>query len=319
MGFEKNEFKFPDEVEESPAAEQLEIEIVDDVPEEDRKASPPMPKEIVEKLDNDDLEEFSKEAKEKILQSKKIYHDERRAKEQALREAEEAFRVSQKLLEENRLLKSKLTEGEKTLLDTSKENVNRALEDAKRQYKEAYDSGDADRLVEAQEKLTEAKLKARDVELYKPQYTEEALQRQETGVQDYQPQQRLDPKTQEWLAKNEWYGKDEVMSSMAMGLDIQLKKQGVPPGSDHYWSVIDSEMRKRFPEKFSDEVDVEIKPSAPEAKPSKKPSTVVAPATRSTGSKKIKLTPTQLALAKKYNLTPEQYAREVMKLENQNG
>ena len=202
----------------------------------------------------------------------------------------------------------------KAYVSTAKENINRELDAAKRAYKEAYDSGNSELLVEAQEKLTEAKLKSSEIERYRPQYDESSLQNEQNAVQIQQSQQqpRLDSKTQAWLDKNSWYGVDEDMSFLAMGVHKRLERDGVPTGSDHYWNVIDSEMRKRFPEKFQSGT-TETKDSA------KKPATVVAPATRSTSPKKIRLTQTQLALAKKFKLSPEQYAMELTKLESQNG
>lgn len=322
---EMKEYKFPDEAETEailPEAEQeLEIEIVDDTPEEDRKNAKPLPKEIVEDIEQDDLEAYSGQAKERLMQMKKAMHDERRAKEAAFKEQQEAVAFAQKVYQENQNLKAKLTNGEKHFVSSVKENVTRELEEAKRAYKEAYDSGDSDRLVEAQEKLTDVKLKSQDIERYKPEFSEEALQSQEIDVKIPQQPQRLDTKTQSWLDKNSWYGVDEDMSFLAMGVHRRLEREGVPIGSDHYFSVIDKEMKQRFPEKF--ETDEETKNSSePETKPSvktSKPSTVVAPATRSTSPKKVRLTPTQVQLAKKFNLTPEQYARELTKLESQNG
>jgi hypothetical protein len=321
---EMTEFKFPDEPEDkAPEVEELEpieIEVEDDTTPEDKANAQPMPKEIVEELDKDDLEEFSGEAKQKLLQMKKVYNDERRAKEAAFKEQQEAITFAQKILEENKKLKSKLSTGEQTLVTSYKENVTRELEEAKRSYKEAYDSGDSDRLVDAQEKLTDVKMKANELERYKPEFSAEALQNEETNVQIQQPQ-RLDTKTQAWLDKNSWYGSDEDMSFLAMGIHRRLEREGVAVGSDHYYGVIDKEIRQRFPEKFGvseetkDSSEVETKPSTKTSKPS----TVVAPATRSTSPKKVRLTPTQLQLAKKFNLTPEQYARELTKLESQNG
>lgn len=321
--YEKDEFKFPDEIEDKPTEasveDEFEIEIVDDTPEEDRKNATPMPKEIVDELENDNLEEFAGEAKQKLLQMKKVWNDERRAKEAALREQQEAIRVAQQLVEENKKLKGKLSTGEQTLVANYKENVVRELEMAKRAYKEAYDSGDADLLSEAQEKLIDVKMKAQEIERYRPEYSEEALQSEETDVQIPQQAPKLEPKTQAWLDKNSWYGTDDDMSYLAMGIHRRLERDGVALGSDHYFSVIDKEMRQRFPEKFADTAQVEVEQ---ETKTSTKPSSqrpVVAPATRSTSPKKISLTPTQVQLAKKFNLTPEQYARELTKLESQNG
>ena len=317
-----DDFKFPDEMEnevpevEASAEEKIEIEIVDDRPEEDQKNAQPLPEEIVKDIENDDLEQYSKEAKQRLLQMKKLINDERREKEQALREQQEAIRVAQSLVEETKKLRGRLTEGEKVYVSNAKEGAERQLELARIAYKEAYDSGDSDKVVDAQEKLTEAKFKVHEVASYRPQYDESALQTAENEVkipeQSQQPQ-RLDSKTQSWLDKNSWYGVDDDMSFLAMGIHRRLERDGVTTGSDQYWNAIDTEIKKRFPEKFAGDNNSETKDSV------KKPSTVVAPATRSTSPKKIRLTQTQLALAKKFKLSPEQYALELTKLESQNG
>lgn len=317
------EYKFPDEMENQGQTpeDQIEVEVIDDTPEEDRKNATPMPKEIVEQLDNDDLEQFAGEAKAKLMQMKKVYNDERRRADAAEKEQQEAIALAKSILEENKKLKGKLSAGEKDLVTNVKQNISHELSAAKQAYKDAYDSGDSDRLVEAQERLTEVKLKAQQIEQYKPEYSEEALQAQENAVQIPQPTQRLDSKTQAWLDKNQWYGKDDDMSYLAHGIHRRLEREGVPIGSDHYWATIDEEVKRRFPEKFGE--TEEIKPSSEaEIKPSAKsnrPATVVAPATRSTSPKRITLTLRQQALAKKLNLTNEQYAIELTKLESQNG
>ena len=320
-----DDFKFPDEMEEdekqAPVEAQaeedkIEIEIVDDRPEEDQKNAQPLPEELVKEIDEDDLEKYNAEAKQRLLQMKKLINDERRAKDQAVREQNEAIRVAQSLVEETKKLRGRLTEGEKVYVSNAKEGAERTLDLARREFKEAYDSGDSDKLMEAQEKLTQAQFKIQQIENYRPQYDESSLQESENAVkipeQQSQPQ-RLDSKTQAWLDKNSWYGVDDDMSFLAMGIHRRLERDGIPTGSDQYWSSIDTEMRKRFPEKFSGNSS-ETKDSV-----KTKPSTVVAPATRSTSPKKIRLTQTQLALAKKFKLSPEQYAMELTKLESQNG
>jgi hypothetical protein len=317
---ELEEFKFPDEIENQAQTpeDQIEVELVDDTPEEDRKNATPMPKEIVDEIDQDDLEAYTGEAKARLMQMKKVYNDERRRADAAEAEQKEAIRIAQAVLAENKALKGKLTVGEQNLVSNVKQNISYELEKAKQEYKDAYDSGDSDRLVEAQEKLTEVKMKAQDLDRYRPEYSEEALQSKESEVQIQNQPQRLDSKTQSWLDKNQWYGKDDDMSYLAHGVHRRLEREGVPIGSDHYWKTIDEEVRRRFPEKF--EETEEIKPSSEsEAKPSaknSKPATVVAPATRSTSPKRVTLNMRQQAIAKKLNLTNEQYARELTKLES---
>ena len=286
----------------------FEIEVEDDTPEEDRNKEP-MPEEIVKNLEDDELEEFSKE---KAKQLKKVWHDERRAKEAALREREEAVDLLRRLSEENKTLKKNLHTGEQAYVGTAKVAFEKELESAKREFKDAYDSGDSDRLTAAQEKLLDAKLKLQQVENYRPQYQEDAGQPERnvvntasndgwsvTPVEDAAP--KVDPKAAAWQKRNPWFGENRVMTSMAFGLHEDLVGEGVDPTSDEYYSRIDKEMRRRFPENF-------------EGSERKKPGTVVASAKRSTAPRKVTLTATQVSLAKRLGLTPEQYAKELIKL-----
>jgi hypothetical protein len=317
------EFKFPDETDETAqnAEPEFEIEVVEDELEPNQLNKDPMPKEIVDEIDQDDLEAYSDAAKQRLKQLKKVWNDERRRADAAESDQKEALRVAQAIIDENKRLKGRLFEGEKSLVSSYKENVASAIEKAKQEYKDAYDSGDSDRLVEAQEKLTDVKLKAQQIEQYKPEFSEDTLQNPESNVQIQSQPQRLDSKTQSWLDKNKWYGVDDDMSYLAHGVHRRMEREGVPIGSDFYWSTIDNEMRKRFPDKFEESEDGKNSSNA-EAKTTaknSKPATVVAPATRSTSPKRVTLSLRQQALAKKLNLTNEQYARELTKLESQNG
>lgn len=293
----------------------FEIEIEDDTPEEDRNKEP-MPKEIVEKLEDDELEEFSKE---KAKQLKKVWHDERRRAESALREREEAVQVAKRLFEENRKLKQSLNTGEKAYVGTAKQSAQHELDLAKREYKDAYDSGDADRVVEAQEKLVAAKLRAQQIESYRPQYEEDetSLQPNKKGVDkrtedqwsispEETPVPKPDAKAVAWQKRNSWFGENRVMTSMAFGLHESLVGRGVDPTSDEYYEAIDKEMRRRFPEEFEDAKAAD--------KGERKPSSVVAPAKRTTGVNKVRLRASQVEIAKKLGLTPEQYAAELIKM-----
>jgi hypothetical protein len=286
-----------------------EIDVEDDTPEEDRGREP-MPKEVVEELEADELEEYSDKVKTRLKQMKKVWHDERREKEREAREKAEALSAAQRLLEENRKLKSTLSNGEMSLLESYKQSAAYEAEAAKRAYREAYEAGDADKLVDAQEKLNEATFRLNQLNSYRP-----TLQEREPEVeQQVQPVQtpQLDRKTVAWQERNTWYGTDTEMTASALGLHQKLINERGPQfaGTDEYWDAVDKTMRRRFPEYFGDEV-VE-KPASRESKPS----TVVAPASRSRSPKKIVLKQSQLAIAKKLGLTPEQYARELMKMEN---
>jgi hypothetical protein len=325
--FGMQEFKFPHELDEdknvsvSAEEDRIEIEIDDDTPEQDRGVKP-MPKEIVQKLEEDELDKYSAEAKEKLAQLKKVWHDERREKEAAMREQQEAVRVAQRLLDENKKLKQAYSTGEKTYIETVQNATELELEVAKRSYKEALETGDSDRIVEAQAKLNSAAIKSDKVKNFQPT----ALQEEENEVQIPQLQERPvtpDAKTQEWTEKNAWFGPKKSMTAYALGLHEELIDEYGKGfvGTDQYFQRIDKEMRKVFSEYFDTlepqtkvDVEEESKPS-----PKSKPSTVVAPATRSTSSKQIRLKPSQIALARKLGLSPEQYARELLKMEARNG
>jgi hypothetical protein len=281
----------------------FELEIEDDTPEQDRNRQP-LPKEMVQDLEEDELEEYSEKVKTRLKQMKKVWHDERREKESALREQQEAVNLAQNLVEENKKLKSRLTEGEKSLISTATSAAELEMEMAKRAYKEAYDSGDSDKIVDTQEKLNNAGYRLQRLKGYRPPLQEENNSVQNQPTQAAAP--RLDQKTDSWRKQNTWFGQDEEMTATALGLHQKLEKQygGQYIGTDEYWNTVNKTMQRRFPEYFGDE--------EPE-KPQRTAATVVASASRSTAPKKIVLKQSQLALAKKLGLTPEQYAREYAK------
>lgn len=319
MAEEKEIQEQEEKVQEAEQEKEFELEVEDDTPEQDRGRQP-LPKEMVKELEEDELEDYSEKVKTRLKQMKKVWHDERREKERALREQQEALSQLQRMIEENKNLKTRVNDGEKSLINTATTAAQLELEMAKRAYKEAYDSGDTDQILAAQEKLNSAGYRLERLKGYKPREvsTETPLQNQNNGVQNQQQQvqaPQLDPKTASWRQKNTWFGQDEEMTASALGLHQKLEKQygAQYVGTDEYWSTVDKTMKKRFPEYFGDddeEPEVEQKPS----QRTEKPATVVAPATRSTGPKRVKLTQTQLNLSRKLGITPEQYAREVLKL-----
>lgn len=315
---EKVEFEFPDEAETKQVQEtekpDFDIEIEDDTPPQDRDRSP-LPKEIVAELDNDSLDDYSDKVKIRLKQMKKVWHDERREKEAASREREEAVTLARKALEENKVLKAKLSKGEDSLIESFKGAAETELEIAKREYREAYEAGDADKLVDAQDKMTSAKMKMERVFNAEQYRKENALQDREVDVQIPQVQAQTparDKKAVAWQEENAWFGQDDEMTSLALGLHEKLVKENgmAYATTDEYYKRIDQTMRKRFPENFEEE-----KTQDDDKSTSRKSSTVVAPATRSTSSKRITLTKSAQAIAKKLGLTNEQYARELNKME----
>jgi hypothetical protein len=299
--FDMEEYKFPDEI-------KLEVEVESDVPLEDRGKTPSQP-EFVESMEQDELDEYSDAAKQKIAGFRKIYHDERRLKEEADRERMEAINVAKLLYEENKALKGRVTNSEKYAVDSFKTSAEREMEDAKREYKDAYDSGDGERLADAQEKITKAHLKLDKAESASQNMLQKsALQEEKNEVKIQQQSEKpvRDEKAATWQDRNSWFGQDDEMTSLALGLHEKLVKENgmAYATTDEYYKRIDETMRKRFPENF-EEVENE--------KPRQKLSTVVASASRSTSSKKIRLTTSQQNIAKRLGLTNEQYARELIK------
>jgi hypothetical protein len=308
---DKTEFTFPDEVEEkqSRAGSKVvetepEVEIIDDTPEQDRGRKPmeEAPKDVTD----EELSKYDEGVRKRIQHFTKGYHEERRAKEAALREREEAVKLTQQIIEENKKLKGSLHQGQSALLEQAKKVVANEMEQAKRKFKEAYESGDADALTAAQEEMTTVKMRAERVNNFRPAPVQtDEKQVQIPTAEPVRP--RLDAKTQEWTEKNKWFGSDDEMTSFALGFHNKLAKSGITPSSQEYYERIDARMKQVFPDAFeSGETE-----ASEDATPSPKKSNVVAPATRSTAPKKIVLTKTQVELAKRLGLTNEQYARAV--------
>ena len=324
-------YKFPDEVDdEGKLAEEVEskgkpveededkveIEVEDDTPEEDRgrRASKPG---FIDKVEKDELDLYSDEARSKIDAFRKFYHDERREKEKAVREQQEAVDVAKKLYEEVKQLKGRVNSSDEAAVTSFKTSAEHELEMAKKEYREAYDAGDSEKLVEAQDKLTSAKMKIEKASNYAENINQrKALQERENEVKIPQQTEATpvrDQKASAWQERNSWFGQDDEMTSLALGLHEKLVKENgmAYATTNEYYKRIDETMRRRFPENFQDEKVDDDRNTVR----SNKPSTVVASASRSTSSKKIKLNTSQLSIAKKLGLTPEQYARELLKME----
>jgi len=313
------QYKFPDETEVNvngkdvnvtEQEDDVEIEVIDDTPEKDRGRRP-LDREVEDPTD-DEIETYTRGAQDRIKELTHARHDERRAKEALAREKQELERLAQQMLEENKRLKQYVSTGTEQYTQMAKTAADAELEKARRDYKAAQEAFDTDAILAAQEALLEAKMKVEQTKNFRPP----PLQTQETVVQPrhQEPQQvRADEKTLRWQAKNQWFGSNgfEEITSFALGLHQKLVNSGVDPSTDEYFEQIDARVKSTFPEMFGGSEDRPRNGNAP-----RKPAAVAAPATRSSGAKKIQLTTTQLALAKKFGLTPQQYAAQVAKLEN---
>ena len=308
----------PDKKEAAEKSE-VEIEVEDDTPPADRGRTPSEPPEEVT---NEELENYSEKVKKRIQHFSKGYHDERRAKEQAVREREEAIAYAQKLIEQNQELNAKGAQNHNALIESAKKQVESELAVAQKQYKEAYEAGEPDAVLQAQTLLNAAQIRLDKVNGMKqreiPANNQTTLQNNENNVQSQQlaPEQpQRDEKAEAWRTKNPWFGSDDEMTAFALGLHTKLTKEGVSPQSDEYYERINSRMRQIFPDQFDEGIEDE-----PEEAPKQKPSNVVAPATRSTSPKKVKLKQSQIAVAKRLGVPLEQYAKQVAELaRKQNG
>lgn len=318
--FEKVEYVFPDEKEEAEKSanapskdDDIEIEIVDNTPPGDRNREPL--DEPPEEVTDEELERYSDvKLKERLAKLGKGYHDERRAKEAATREKEEAIRLAQAVVEENKKLKGSLSTNQEALLEQAKRVVATDLEKAKTKYKAAYESGDSEAMVDAQEELITARQKVDRVNSFKPT----PLQDDESTVQIERIAQTapVDRKAEVWKENNPWFGKDREMTGYAFALHEKLVvEDGVDPNSDEYYRRLNGRIRQVFPEKFNSGDSADAQTSQ---RPSK--SNVVAPATRSTAPRKIVLSPDQVRMANRLNVPLKLYAEKVAEQErNKNG
>lgn len=311
------EFKFPDEQDETVTVSQqddgdIEIEVVDDTPERD-KGRKPLDREVADPTDAE-IETYTRGAQDRIKELTHARHDERRAKEALQREKQELERLAQHMQAENQKLKQYVDSGTQQFTKMAESAAEAELDKARRDYKIAQEAFDTDGIIAAQEALTDAKMKMSAAKNFRPA----PLQREEDAVQTRQPasqQVQPDEKTLRWQAKNQWFGANgfEEVTSFALGLHQNLVNNGLDPRSDEYFERIDARVKSKFPEVFGGTEERKSSDSQ------KRPTSVVAPAARSSGARKIQLTLTQVALAKKYGLTPQQYAAEVAKLERNNG
>lgn len=299
----------------------VDVEVVDDRPPEDRR--PPAKEAKEEEGGDEELEGYSEKVKKRINKLRYQQHEERRQREAAEKMREEAVRVAQKYADENKKYHAIIQEGEQYLVHQIRERANLALEQAKGQYRQAYEEGNTDKVVEAQEAMMRAQSEFQSADYQMNQINAErqrfAQQPQrfpepQPAVQQPQPQAQEPPqpteKAAKWAQDNPWFGQEKDMTALAYGVHERLvRDEGYDPNSDEYFETIDRTMRSKFPEYFGDE---EVSTEEPAAK---SPPVVTAPSSRNNGAKprKVKLTRTQLSLAKRLGLTPEQYANQLVK------
>ena len=322
--FEGEDFEFPHEKEEKAKAvekdDDFKVEIEDDTPPADRgrKAAPPP-----EDVSDDELSTYDEKVQSRLKKFTRGYHDERRAKETAERERQAAEDFARQVFEENKRLKQQLSTGSKAFIETSKSAAQIELESAEKKFKAAYEAGDADALTAAQKEIARATLKVDKAQGMKPVEMDKESKFQ-PPVREEAQQPKVSPRTKKWIDSNsDWFGSDDEMTMAAMGIDKKLQREYGADyvGTEEYFRTVDKTMRKRFPEFFETQSheDEDAPPPRRRADPVEedepprraKSSAVVAPASRSTPPNRIRLKASQVALARKLGVTPEEYARQV--------
>ena len=282
---------------------EVDDEVINDVPPEDRDRLPSNPPEDVTE---EELNQYtSKKTQDRIKHFAKSFHDERRKAEAAQRKANELTAYAKAVLAENEQLKGSVHQGRSTLIDQAKKAVAAELAQAEREFTEAYSTGEPAQVLEAQRKLTAASIKKDKLDNFKMP----ALQKPTDEVQVNAGTASTnwpDPKVTAWRERNPWYGPDTVMTATALGLNRKLiDEEGHDGQSDEYYAALDSGLRKLFPDKFK---------APPVQDKEKTPTSVVAPVARSTPPKKIRLTETQVAIARELGISNKGYAAQVAKL-----
>ena len=299
------------EIEEAPVEEKQEAETKVEEKVEEPEVEVEAEPEPEAKTENSDAEidKYSAGVQKRIDQLTKKYRDEEKAREEALQLREEAVKYAEKVKEENEKLRKSLEDNEDVLINQAKSRVEAQLAQANANYKVAYEAGDSDKLLEAQSELTRLQNEQYRISNYVPPKREEpAPVPTEAPKQEAQPEPAKPPqRALDWADKNTWFMKDKRMTGFAYGVHEELVTKGIEPNSEEYYNEIDAAMREAFPKKF----EVEAEESAP---PQPQAGNVVAPPSRTSKKpRKVKLTPTAAALAKRLGLTAEQYAAQLMK------
>lgn len=298
--------------------DEFEIEVVDDTPPEDQ-GRPRRPEGVEPEIpDDDEIASYSEGVQKRIKKLRYEFHEERRAREAAEREREEAIKLAQRERQEAERLRQSVTQGESLMVEQAKRRVAVQIEQAQNAYKAAYEAGDSDALVKAQTTLTELKNEEYRLKSFKPAPAPQAQQQpqaQPQGQPQQQPAQpKMSEKTKQWAERNPWFGRpgSEDMTAQAFVAHEKAIREGVAPESDEYYNRIDQAVRRLFPDRF------EARTEGQQVQPQR--GVVVAPTSRSTGQnpRKITLTQTQVSIAKRLGLSLEQYAAQLLK-ENRNG
>jgi len=288
----------------------LEVEVVDEVDPQDK---PRRAEDVAADIPDDtELENYSEGVQKRLKKLTFEAKEAERQRQEAIRQREEAINYAQTVQQDNQRLQEMSSKGQEYAVTQAKERAEAQMANAESAYRQAYEAGDTDALMEAQKSLSRAQNDLYRIESWRPPARQQQAATPSQPRPQPQPQQaapqppQLDPKQKAWLAENDsWYGKNEEMTGAALGIHERLVKNGVDPNSDAYYTEIDATMRRRFADEFSE---------AETVTPRRKATNVVTPAARTSKSpRRVKLTASQAAIAKRLGVTNKQYAEQVMR------
>jgi hypothetical protein len=266
----------------------------------------PAPVETTEaETTEDELETYSTKVQNRIKKLTEKYRKEER-------DREEAVRMAQQLLGENQQLKNRMQNLDKGYLTEYGTRLDSEVINAKRLYKEAYEAGDADKMMEAQEAMSKMSIEQERLRIAKQRSEQVEVEQgkaqgqpaPQQAAQQQAPAPKPDPKAEAWAEKNEWFGSDEVMTYAAFGIHRKLvEEEGIDPSAEEYYTEVDRRMRVEFPHKFQAKKSggAQVAPAGASATRS----------TAKTGRRSVKLSPSQIAMAKRLNVPLEEYAKYV--------
>ena len=294
-----------------PQEEEGQVIEINDAEEKEEKVEADATKETTveepkqEDTEADDLSQYSESVKKRITKLTKKYRDEERERQAAVQFAESVKK-------QNDELKAKLAKLDTTYVGEFDTRVQSQAAAAKEAYRKAYEAGDADAMYEAQQTISRIALEEARLNQLKEQREEEAKKTEANGAAPAPaqpaappPPPKPDPRAEEWATQNEWFGQDQTMTYAAFGIHKSLiEEEGLDPNTEEYYTELDNRIRSEFPHKFG------------ETKKSSGPRVASAGATASKatsqkGRRTVKLTPSQIAIAKRLNVPLEEYAKHV--------
>jgi len=281
------------------SGEAVEVELNEEGQKEEKVVEPEIQVEESPKQEGkeEELEEYSQSVKRRIDKlTRKMREAERR--EQA------AIEYAKKVQQENKNLNVISQVSSKERVASDEQSLQSTEQLLKTAYTQAVAEGDAEKQMDAQQRIAQLAIEKERLSLRKRKVEQQEIQKEQpveepwNNQQQAQPQARPDPKAQDWAEDNKWFGADKAMTYTAMSFHDELLNEGFDASSEEYYTEIDRRIRKEFPHKFEDQ---------------SKPKQRVASATRTTatGRRTVKLTPSQVAIAKKLGVPLEEYAKHV--------